>query len=80
MFQVKIVCELKLAADDDNLNLILVDLVSSSFSTKREGVVLPKILITPKRYQDFRVDPKTILIRYLYIYPYFNLLILHNFI
>ena len=45
MFQVKIGCELKLAADDDNANLILVWLHRHSFSTKREGAVLPKIRV-----------------------------------
>ena len=34
MFQIKI---------DDNSNLIYTDLASSSFSTKREGAVSPKI-------------------------------------
>ena len=42
MLQVKTSCELKLAADCDNANLI-TDLVWSPFSTKEhDGVVFPK--------------------------------------
>ena len=45
MFQVKIGCELKLVADNDNANLILIRPHHTSFSTKHEGVVLPEILV-----------------------------------
>ena len=52
MFHVNIVCELKLAVDNDNAKLILIWLASMSFSTRHEGVVLLKILVSSSDDDD----------------------------
>ena len=52
MFHVNIVCELKLAVDNDNAKLILIWLASLSFSTRHEGVVLLKILVSSSDDDD----------------------------
>ena len=52
MFHVNIVCELKLAVDNDNAKLILIWLASLSFSTRHEGVVLVKILVSSSDDDD----------------------------
>ena len=44
MFQIKIGCKLKLAADNNNANLILIWLHRYVFSTKQEGSILAKML------------------------------------